>query len=115
MFIFSNHCSHTSKQRILYNACLLQFFPLSTDNKFNTGSDGNWHPEHAGTKVQRSSNWEDGLGRGDIEKNRKEMKRLENKRDANERYHAKIAKDSEEKQQKEQARQDYHRLVALRA
>jgi len=86
-------------------------FPPATDNKFNTGSDGNWHPEHAGTKVQRSSNWEDGLGRGDIEKNRKEMKRLENKRDANERYHAKIAKDSEEKQQKEQARQDYHRKM----
>lgn len=79
------------------------------DNKFNTGSDGNWQPEHAGTKVQRSSNWEDGLGHGDVEKNRKEKKRLETKRDANERYHAKIARDSAEKQQKEQARQDYHR------
>ena len=81
------------------------------DNKFNTGSDGNWHPEHAGTNAQRSSNWEDGLGLGDMEKNRKERQRLETKRDANEKYHAKIARDSAEKRQKEQARQDYHRLV----
>lgn len=81
------------------------------DNKFNTGSDGNWRPEHAGAEVKRSSNWEDGLGRGDIEKNRKERERLETKRDANQRYHEQIAKDSMEKQQKERARQDYHRLV----
>lgn len=81
------------------------------DNKFNTASDGNWRPEHVGAAAQRSSNWEDGLGRGDIEKNRKERKRLETKRDANERYHAQIAKDSLERQQKERARQDYHRLV----
>ena len=81
------------------------------DNKFNTGSDGNWRPEHAGAEVKRSSNWEDGLGRGDTEKNRKDRRRLETKRDANQRYHAQIAKDSMEKQQKEQARQDYHRLV----
>lgn len=81
------------------------------DNKFNTGSDGNWRPEHAGAEVKRSSNWEDGLGRGDIEKNRKDRERLETKRDANQRYHEQIAKDSMEKQQKERARQDYHRLV----
>lgn len=86
-------------------------FPSATDNKFNTGSDGNWQPEHAATKIQRSSNWEDGLGRGDIEKNRKERKRLENKRDANERYHSKIARDTVENQQKEQARQDFHRKM----
>lgn len=46
-----------------------------------------------------------------MEKNRKERQRLETKRDANEKYHAKIARDSAEKRQKEQARQDYHRLV----
>ena len=84
------------------------------DNKFNTGSDGNWRPELAGAEVKRSSNWEDGLGRGDIEKNRKDRERLETKRDANQRYHAQIANDSMEKQQKERARQDYHRLVQCR-
>lgn len=82
------------------------------DKKFNTGSDGNWRPEDNGTSVQRSSNWEDGLGRGDIEKNRKERRRLESKRDANERYHAQIIRDSVDKQQKEQARQEYHRWEA---
>lgn len=86
-------------------------FLLFQDDKFNTGSDGNWRPEHAAVTVQWSSNWEDGLGLGDVEKNRKERKRLETKRDANERYHAQIAKDSLEKQQKERARQDYHRSV----
>lgn len=86
-------------------------FPPATDNKFNTGSDGNWRPEHAGAEVKRSSNWEDGLGRGDIEKNRKDRERLETKRDANQRYHEQIAKDSMEKQQKEWARQDYHRKM----
>lgn len=86
-------------------------FPPATDNKFNTGSDGNWRPEHAGAEVKRSSNWEDGLGRGDIEKNRKDRERLETKRDANQRYHEQIAKDSMEKQQKERARQDYHRKM----
>ncbi|KAJ7333601.1 hypothetical protein OS493_017143 [Desmophyllum pertusum] len=86
-------------------------FPPATDNKFNTASDGNWQPEHANESVQRSSNWEDGLGRGDVEKNRKERKRLEIKKDANERYHTQIAKDSTEKQQKERARQDYHRKM----
>lgn len=86
-------------------------FPPATDNKFNMGSDGNWRPEHAGAEVKRSSNWEDGLGRGDIEKNRKDRERLETKRDANQRYHEQIAKDSMEKQQKEWARQDYHRKM----
>ena len=99
--------------------CVVKIFPplkfqhghRFADNKFNTGCNGNWQPEQAAPKEQRSSNWEDGLGHGDKEKNRKETKRLENRRDANERYHAKIAKDSMEKQRKEQARQDFHRLV----
>ena len=39
---------------------------------------------------------------------------FETKRDANQRYHAQIANDSMEKQQKERARQDYHRLVQCR-
>lgn len=86
-------------------------FPPSTDNKFNTGSDGNWQPEQIAPKLQRSSNWEDGLGHGDIEKDRKDRKRLESKRDANYRYHEKIERESMEKQQKEQARQDYHRKL----
>ena len=89
---------------------LLSDFP---DNKFNTGSDGNWQPEQIAPKLQRSSNWEDGLGHGDIEKDRKDRKRLESKRDANYRYHEKIERESMEKQQKEQARQDYHRWVLM--
>lgn len=50
------------------------------------------------------------MGHGDIEKNRKERRRLETKRDAKERYHAQIARESVDKQQKEMARQEYHRL-----
>lgn len=111
--VLSHSWGHLKDRKTPFQICniwICCYFDFQ-DNKFNTASDGNWRPEHAGTAVQRSSNWEDGLGRGDIEKNRKERKRLVTKRDANERYHAQIANDSLEKQQKERARQDYHRLV----
>ena len=108
---FSNDNMCKKKDVITISNILLLAFQ---DYKFNTGPDGSWRPEHAGAEVKRSSNWEDGLGRGDIEKNRKDRERLEIKRDANQRYHEQIAKDSMEKQQKERARQDYHRLVTVK-
>ena len=86
--------------------------PLS-DNKFNLASDGNWHPELADTAVQRSSKWEDGLGRGDIEKNKKERRRLETKRDANERYHAQIERNAADRENQDRARKEFHRFVEL--
>ena len=96
---------------------IIEYSPLSknklgfVDRKFNTDTNPNWHPDQVGQTAQRSTNWEDGLGHRDVAKNRQDKQRLERKRDASERYHSRIQEQAAEKEQKESAQHQQHRLA----
>lgn len=79
------------------------------DRKFAAGGNPNWSPDNVGSSVQRSTCWENGLGKADNVAVLKDKQKIERKRHVAEQYNKRIKKDVIEKETKESERRENQR------
>ena len=96
-----------SLTQTLMHVSLLRHF---LDKKFTRSLDANWSPDTALRNSERSRNWEDGLGHGDVAKNARYANKLDRIRSNKRRYFKDIEDKVAVEERKEDKRIEYRRL-----